>query len=49
MFTLTQWLTLAAVIIIPQIVLWVVGKAACSLVDRDIRRYRQTGSHLENM
>jgi hypothetical protein len=42
MFTLTQWLQLAATIGIPVGVAYLVTKGTCAMVDRDIRRYRQS-------
>jgi hypothetical protein len=47
MFTLTQWLQLAAVIILPCIAAWLVTKGTCAMVDRDIRRYREIDKVLE--
>jgi hypothetical protein len=49
-FTLHQWLELAAIVLIPQIVCYFVGKGACALtIDRDIRRYRQLDAELEKI
>jgi len=47
MFTLTQWLQLAATIAIPAGVAYLVTKGTCAMVDRDIRRYREIDKVLE--
>ncbi|ADJ23013.1 hypothetical protein Hden_1200 [Hyphomicrobium denitrificans ATCC 51888] len=47
MFTLTQWLQLAGVISLPCIAAWLVTGGAKSMVDRDIRRYREIDKVLE--
>jgi ABC-type nickel/cobalt efflux system permease component RcnA len=49
MFTLTQWLQLAAVIILPCLAAWLVTKGTKSMVDRDIRRYREVDKVLEEI
>ena len=41
MFALTQWMTLGAVIAIPQAVGYLCGLGAGALVDRETRRYRE--------
>lgn len=47
-FTLTQWLQLAAVIILPCVAAWLVTRGTCAMVDRDSRRYREVDKVLED-
>jgi hypothetical protein len=50
LFTLHQWLALAAIVIIPQIVCYIIGKGACALtIDRGIKRYRQLDAELDKI
>jgi hypothetical protein len=48
-FTLTQWLQLAASIGIPLGVAYLVTRGTNAMVDRDIRRYRQIDKVLEEV
>ncbi len=49
MFTLTQWLTLAAGPAIGFAVCYLVATGAGSLVDRDVKRYSQVDKRLEEI
>jgi hypothetical protein len=47
MFTLTQWLQLASIVVLPCAASWLVTKGAGAIVDRESRRYRQIDKVLE--
>lgn len=49
-FTLDQWLELAAIAFIPMVVVHLIGKFACSIEDRrNLRMTRQVGALLEKV
>lgn len=49
-FTLHQWLELAAIAVIPMVVVPLIGKFACSIEDRrNLRMSRQVGALLEQI
>lgn len=49
-FTLHQWLELAAIAVIPMVVVHLIGKLACSIEDRrNVRMTRRIGALIEKV